>query len=328
MLTPIMSAFLTALAAAAAALAVSGVLAAVVVIGGSLYFYAVAVKRSRKDFLKGDPGLQQILSVKPGASEEPAGDWLDRQPTEAWSLDSPDGLRLRALWLPAAAPTAKTVVLAHGYTSRGRDTAGFARFYRESFGYNVLMPDARGHGESDGAYLGFGWPDRLDLLAWVDRAVERVGPRAAVVLHGISMGGATVMMAAGEALPPQVKAIVEDCGYSSVAAELSFQLRTRYGLPAFPFVPATSLLTKRRAGYSFYEASAVAQVRKADRPMLFIHGADDSFVPAAMLDEVYAACPAPKQKYLVAGAGHAMAFSADKEAYIARVGAFLAEYAG
>ena len=82
-------------------------------------------------------------------------------------------------------------------------------------GFTVLMPGLRGHGESTGHYIGMGWHNRLDMLRWIDEIV-RDDPEAEIVLFGISMGGATVMMTSGEALPPNVKVIVEDCGYTSV----------------------------------------------------------------------------------------------------------------
>lgn len=84
-----------------------------------------------------------------------------------------------------------------------------------------------------------------------------------------------------------MKAIVEDCGYSTVNQELQYQLKELFNLPSFPLVNVTSGITKLRAGYFFGEASAVKQLQKNHLPMLFIHGENDTFVPFSMLDEVY-----------------------------------------
>ena len=65
------------------------------------------------------------------------------------------------------------------------------------------------------------------------------------------MGAATVMMTSGEKLPDNVKAIVEDCGYSTVNQELQYQLKELFNLPSFPLVNVTSGITKLRAGYFF-----------------------------------------------------------------------------
>ncbi|MNY04805.1 Alpha/beta hydrolase family protein [compost metagenome] len=203
----------------------------------------------------------------------------------------------------------------------------FARYYRDKLGYNVLMPDARGHGSSEGQYIGYGWHDRLDLLRWIDLAAKKTGDDPTIVLHGVSMGGATVTMASGEKLPPAVKALVSDCAFTSVEEVLTYHLDRMYHLPPFPLMPSVSLMTKLRAGYGFDEASAIAQVRKADRPMLFIHGASDSFVPVAMGHRLYAACPTEKDLLLVPNAEHGTSIALDPVGYERKVGAFLAKYA-
>jgi fermentation-respiration switch protein FrsA (DUF1100 family) len=187
------------------------------------------------------------------------------------------------------------------------------------------MPDARGHGRSEGDYIGFGWDERKDYLQWIDRVIKN-DPASEIVLHGVSMGGATVMMTSGEKLPENVKAFIEDCGYSSVNGELSYQLKEMFNLPAFPLIPVTSLVTKVRAGYFFGEADAIKQLHKNTRPMLFIHGDKDDFVPYAMLDEVYNATKGPKEKYVVQGAKHAEALSKDPAMYQKKVTDFLQKY--
>ena len=134
------------------------------------------------------------------------------------------------------------------------------------------------------------------------------------------------MMTSGEALPPNVKVIVEDCGYTSVWDEFSGQLKEQFGLPSFPIMQAASLMTKLRARYWFSEADAVKQVAKSTTPMLFIHGEDDSFVPFWMLDVLFEASGCEKEKFIVSGAGHGVASSADPDGYWAAVGTFVEKH--
>ncbi len=288
----------------------------------SFYFYRVAVGRNSKAYLSRNKDLSQINEAEaqsPKQSEDEL--WFESTGCEMWEVTTEDGLRLKAHYV-ARPPSKKAVLLFHGYSSKGKDMAGFARSLY-SRGFNVLMPDARGHGESEGRYIGFGWHERRDCLLWIRRVTERLGEDAQIVLMGISMGAATVMMASGESLPPQVKAIVEDCGYTSVWAQLGWQLKRIYRLPRFPFLHATSLLTKLRAGYGFKEASALNQVKKCRTPMLFIHGEDDTFVPYHMVHELYDACPAEKDIYTVPGAGHGMACTTDIASYESKVSSFI-----
>ncbi|MBP2099662.1 alpha/beta hydrolase [Enterococcus rivorum] len=295
------------------------ILLIIILIGAGMYFYNYAVVPSEKDFLDDDT---------PGTKVEatPEEKWFKADENRSyWEINSNDNLKLQAIYLPASIKTEKTAILAHGYMGNAETMSSFAKMYHE-WGYNVLVPDARGHGKSEGKYIGFGWPERKDYLQWIDKVIEVNGKEAPITLYGLSMGAATVMMTSGEKLPKNVKAIVEDCGYSSADAELAYQLKDMFGLPKFPLVQVTSLITKIRAGYFFGEANAVAQLKKNKTPMLFIHGDADKFVPFSMLTAVYEATDAPKEKYVVPGAGHAKAYSKDKEKYKEKVASFLEKY--
>lgn len=290
----------------------------------SFYFYHVAIARTDKSFLNGNPDLEvKVTAQKPFQSIE---EWWRKQAYSEWSLVSNDGFKLHAYYLVADQPTNKTAILAHGYSGKSEQMRELAKMYRDSLGFNVLMPDARGHGRSEGNYIGFGWSERQDYVKWIDRVIEQTGSQAQIVLHGISMGAATVTMTSGEDLPPNVKVIVEDCGYTSVKDQLSYQLKRMYHLPSFPLIQSTSLLTKLRAGYFFGEASALEQVKKSKTPTLFIHGDTDLFVPTQMVYELYENSPTHKKLFIVPGAGHGMARQTNPEAYDQEVAKFIGNY--
>lgn len=290
----------------------------IVLIAAGNYFYSYAVVPAKKDFLADG-------SKKKSTELISAENWFnDKNNRSDWQLTSTDGLKLSAYYLPAEKDQHKTVIIAHGYMGQASDMPQYAKIYHD-LGYNVLMPDARGHGKSEGDYIGFGWHERKDYLQWIDRVVKK-DPQSEIVLHGVSMGGATVMMTSGEKLPDNVKAFVEDCGYSSVKGELNYQLKQMFNLPSFPLIPVTSLVTKIRAGYFFGEADAIKQLNKNKRPMLFIHGDQDDFVPYSMLAEVYAATKGPKEQYVVHGAKHAEALSSDPSMYQKKVTEFIQKY--
>lgn len=286
------------------------------------YFYEVAVARNRKDLI--DRSEDLAANRVPSRAFSPA--FLETVAAEEVTIRSVDGLALHALFIPAPTGGSKAAIVAHGYSADGRTMGGFARFFSAGLGYAVLLPDARGHGKSEGDYIGFGWPDRLDLAAWARWLEARLGTDAAIVLHGVSMGGATVLMASAEELPDSVRAIVSDCAYTSAEAELSWQLGRMYRLPSWPLLPALDLVTRLRAGYALSDASAIGQVRMSRLPILFIHGQEDRFVPFEMVGSLYEACPTGKELLVVPGAGHGLAYDTDPAGYEARVRAFLGKY--
>ncbi|MEK4510750.1 MULTISPECIES: alpha/beta hydrolase [Paenibacillus] len=300
------------------------VLLLIIIGSASFYFYHVAIASADKAFLDGNPDLAAGSDV--GQPLEDTSAWWTEQAFEDWSITSGDGLQLHAYYLEAKQPTDRTVILAHGYSGLPEQMSGYTKMYRDVLGYNVLLPDARGHGKSEGNYIGFGWPERKDYVKWINKVIEHTGNDSQIVLHGVSMGGATVMMTSGENLPPNVKAIVEDCGYTSVTDELSYQLKRMYHLPSFPIVQLTSLLTKIRAGYTFNEASALDQIKKSKTPILFIHGDSDLFVPSEMVYTLYENGPTDKKLFVVPGAGHGKARRVDPVGYDREVTQFIGNY--
>ena len=197
----------------------------------------------------------------------------------------------------------KWAIVVHGYGGSGKLMSDKSKYFYD-MGYNVLIPDLRGHGKSEGDYIGMGWKDRLDIISWINFIIKE-NPNAEIVLHGTSMGAATVLMTSGENLPSNVKAIVADCAYTSAWDEFSYQLETYLKVPSSYILNVTNMVTKLKAGYSLKEASALESVKKATVPILFIHGDKDKFVPYSMMDKLYDATSSPKEKLTIDGGEHA-----------------------
>ncbi len=236
-----------------------------------------------------------------------------------------DNLKLHATFFPAleeyvdktemAAGKKKAVICFHGYTSKGMsDYIGLSDYYLKR-GYAMLLPDARAHGESEGEYIGFGCLDRKDALVWIHWLIQEVGEDVEIVLHGTSMGGATVLMTSGLELPAQVKGIVSDCGFTSPKEVFTHVLNSMYHLPAFPVIQGADIMNKKLAGYGMDECNAKREVAHAKVPILFIHGSNDTFVPTHMCNEIYDCCASPKKKLIVEGAAHAESYYKDTEKY-------------
>ena len=256
-------------------------------VGAGIFFYKLAIERGPKDFLQGNEDLEVSADTMDTLLNGDWIKWTEKQPFETLDMTSFDGLDLKGYFLPAEEPTNKTVIFAHGYLGRASDMGLFGQYYHDELGYNIFTPDLRGHGDSEGDYYGFGWHDRLDLVDWVDQIVDKNGPDTEIVLHGLSMGAASVLMASGEDLPDNVKAIISDSAYTSVDDLFAYQLKRMFHLPRQPILAAVSLVTDFNAGYGLKEASALEQVKKTDLPILYIAGAADTFVPTEMTKELY-----------------------------------------
>lgn len=290
------------------------------------YLYELVIARPVNGFLRGIPDSVE-QDTEAAAQTLQGAQWLEEIETEILERMSFDGLKLSALYIPAQGDSSKVAILAHGYADGADGMLDIAQMYSEEFSFAVLLPDARGFGSSEGDSIGFGWLDRMDYIGWVQEMIDRCGDDAQIVLHGISAGGAAVLMACGEELPPQVVAAVSDSAYTSAKELLQYQLKEEFSLPYFPAIPAASMVCRLRAGYFLYEASAIDQVEKSAVPTLFIHGSEDMDVPLGMHQRLYDACAAPKEMLAMEGAGHGRAFDVDAGTYQTVVVGFLSEYA-
>ncbi|MEN2767810.1 alpha/beta hydrolase [Ornithinibacillus xuwenensis] len=302
-----------------------GSLVGIVVIGllvAGNYFYAEGIKRGTDIELHSEPeevnaeASETALSIIAEAEE-----WYANQEPEVLEIQSYDDLTLKAGFLENDSNSGKVVILAHGYRGQRDQMDDLVKFYDDQ-GFDVLMPDARGHGESEGDYVGYGWHDRLDYLKWIDLLIRKYDATD-IFLHGNSMGAGLVLMTSGEDLPEEVKGIIADSGYTSVKEELEHQLKYLYHLPAFPILDITSGITKVRAGYFFGEASAIEQVKKNTKPLFIIHGDADELVPTEMAYELYEAAGGDKELWIVPNAGHTKAYTVATEEFQQRLQVFI-----
>ena len=237
---------------------------------------------------------------------------------------------VHAIYVPAMDPAEAqgTAIVVHGYTDNHLVFLYLARMYRDALNYNVLMPDLPYHGWSDGEAAQMGWLDRLDVEKWAEVA-HNIFKDDFMVLHGVSMGAATVMMASGDELPGYIRAFVEDCGYTSAWDIFDSVFKTTFPPIAFlrgPILSSASIVCNKRYGWTFKEASSVKQLAKCDKPMLFIHGDSDDFVPT---DHVYKNFEAKvngyKELWVTKDAVHAQSYAKHPQEYTQRVRDFLAK---
>lgn len=251
--------------------------------------------------------------------------WLKENSEDIYIKSTNNGnIQLHGYFVKSIEPSDIYVIAIHGYMDNGTGMAKYAMNFHKR-GYNVILPDLRGHGESEGDYIGMGWHDRLDIIDWIKYIVSK-NYNSKIILIGVSMGGATTMMVTGEDLPQQVKLAIEDCGYTSAWEQFSYNLKHIFYLPAFPILNLANKACKKHAHYDLKEASSIEQIKKSKIPTLFIHGSCDDFVPFKMLDEIYNSATCEKEKLVVEGAGHAQSSSIAPELYWNTIDNFIKKY--
>ena len=242
--------------------------------------------------------------------------WLNDHDAQDVYLTSKDGLKLHGYWIPAENPKG-TVVLAHGYRSTMLvDFSGAFKHYH-SMGFNILAPQQRAHGESEGKYITFGVKESEDFRQWIDYHNEHFGHQQ-MFLSGLSMGASTVLMAGGRELPPNVMGILADCGYSTQKG-IMYEVIRKMKLPPVLCYPFVRLAARLFGGFDLEDTSALEAVKQVKVPVIFFHGETDDLVPCYMSRELYDACPTRKKLVTIPGAGHGLAFPVDREKYLAEL---------
>ncbi len=239
---------------------------------------------------------------------------LRAMPHEDMSIKSFDGLTLCGKYYEYA-PGAVIELMFHGYKSNAeRDLCGgVQRCF--ALGRSALIVDQRASGKSDGNIISFGVNESKDCHRWIEHTIKYFGPDVKIILTGISMGAATVLMAGGRELPPNVIGILADCGYSSAEAIIKKVIRDMK-LPPRLLYPFIKLGARVFGHFDLEETPPIEAVRNCRVPVIFFHGEDDRFVPCSMSRENFEACASRKMLVITPGAGHGLCYPVDTEAYL------------
>lgn len=245
---------------------------------------------------------EKIIENNKKIAKENSEKWSEEIQQKQVEVKANDNITLRGTEYLKQEETNKWAIILHGYRSNPSSVLTIGEHFSEK-GYNVLIPSMRACADSEGEYVGMGWLDKEDLKCWINLIIEE-NKNAEIILHGSSMGAATVLMASGDELPANVKNIIADSGYTSVWDIFASEAKARFNLPEFPVLNMFQIVANRKAKYDIKEASALEQVKKSKTPILFIHGDKDDFVPEYMCEKLYDATNCKKEKLIIHGAGH------------------------
>lgn len=273
-----------------------------------------------KNYLRGFHDKEEFLNV---LMEHAAR--LEERDLKQVEITASDGEHLVGHFYPCEHP--KRVILAmHGWRSTwSRDFGVIADFWHES-DCHVLFIEQRGQNNSGGQYMSFGIKERFDCLDWLKWVVDHTDETLPIYLAGASMGATTVLMAGGQKLPLRVRGIMADCGFTSPEAIWKHVLHKNLHISYNIRKHHVEQICKKNLNMKASEYSTLEALRHNELPVLFIHGADDHFVPVEMTYENYKACKGPKRLLIVPGADHGMSYYINPEEYEACMRGFWADF--
>ena len=245
---------------------------------------------------------------------------LEQRPCERVSITSHDGLRLTGRYYHTA-DGAPLDIAFHGY--RGHALRDFCGGSCISFaqGHNLLLVDQRAHGEIEGKTITFGAKEQLDVLRWVHWANDRfVCPE--IALFGVSMGAATVLLAAALELPDNVLCVVADSPFSG-AEDVIAAVGKRMHVPGAPVRLLARGAARVFGGFRLQDAAPADALRHARVPVLLLHGEADRLVPCEMSEILETNCASTVKRYTFPDAGHGLSYLVDQERYVKAVTDFL-----
>lgn len=244
--------------------------------------------------------------------------WNETVKKEKLTLEADDGKILVAQKIVIDKDNDDWVVILHGQNGTVEDIYDIGLRYA-SEGYNILMPDLRAHGESEGSFYGMGWLDRLDVINWIDIILDD-NPSADVIIHGVDLGADTALMLSGEPLKESIQCIIAEGAYTSAWDAVKAEYKARHqDWPVFPMMHMLNPVAKIWGGYSLTEADAVAQVAKTDVPILLIRGQNDTYVTEEMTKELEQAIASEHELLTIATGTHEDCRFAEPDTYYNKV---------
>lgn len=246
-----------------------------------------------------------------------AYEWYHSIPKEDVHIKSYDGLKLHGIYIPSHnKKTKKLAIVIHGYQSNAYDMTIIGKMYSD-LGFKVLMLDQRGHGESQGSFTSIGFYESIDLKRWLHFATRNYGADIEVLLHGVSMGASTAMLATQYRESQQVKMMVLDSVFTNFRSSLYYQVKKFYQKL---FIPGVSLLSFIFLKFFIGQINPLKHIKRCNIPSLFIYSDNDGVISKEMVEKLHKHLKTDQKKILtIENSTHAKGFEVDKDGYIEAV---------
>jgi len=214
-------------------------------------------------------------------------------------IQSGDGKRISAWWLPAGKKSAPPIIVLHGLGASKSHMIDYILFAQKE-GYPVLAIDFRGHGGSEPSMTSIGFYESQDVLAGVKFVQERGAGDP--VLWGTSMGAVSALLAAEK--DGSVAGVIADVPFDTYRNTIRHHAKLMYGVTEFPLIWMAFPMIERRLNFSLDEVDCLRAASKIHAPMLVLAGEKDVRMDPAMVRTIYEAAAGPKDFWIVPGEGH------------------------
>lgn len=242
---------------------------------------------------------------------------------ENFSVVSDSGYDIKGVILYPKEKTSNCIIFSHGVMMRWESMIPYAKVFCE-MGYNCIMYDHRRHGQTGGKNTTYGYYEKHDLKNVIKYAKNRFGNASILGIMGESMGASIMLQYAGmEYKSDPVDFYISDCPYASLELQLKQSFKYKYHVGVFPIFNITRWAIKIRAKFDIMDVSPLSTISKVEKPILFIHGDEDTFVPTYMTKMLHEKKEGYKEILIVKNDKHAQSFVGDTTSYINKVKQFL-----
>ncbi len=293
-------------------IAIAVVLFIFVNVGASVFFsYAIFKKDGWKSFEK-----YSYSDELKNSSE-----WISEK-SEKSEIKNAEGKDLVAWEIKNEHVSHSYVIICHQYGGNPCSMEEYAKHFYE-LGFNIILPDMRGHGESPYKNISFGWEDRFDIIEWVEYITSN-DKKARIALFGVSLGANAVTLTAAEDLPENVRLVISDGCYTSVEELIKGYIKNETAFSTLISINLTSAFVKNKMGVSLKDADTIKRLEEIECPIMFINAENDTVVPPLLSKRLYENCEAEGVEEVIISEGtHGRNIEADKDSYWSSIDAFI-----
>lgn len=214
----------------------------------------------------------------------------------------------------------KTIIIMHGHTYTLYGSYKYMRMFLDR-GYNVLMPDQRYHGLSEGKNTTLGYLEADDLNQWIDYINREIPTNIVIGLHGESMGAATVLLGGHN---KSINFIISDCSFSDLKTQTQDILKKSFKIPRYLIYPI-SLVSRLLYNAPLLKINPIDNIKNITAPILFIHGDSDTYIGLDHLNRLIESKKQIDKVYICKDANHAQSFNTNESLYEETISSFLNE---